>query len=69
LATSVVGSPDSLVIFSHNTFFFSREQPVRCRASLGTGQSGAPQAGAGLAEPSHSFSISFFYFLGYVFST
>jgi hypothetical protein len=51
--------PDSPAIFSRSAFFFSQERPVRRRASLGTGQSGAPQAGAGLAEPSHSLSISF----------
>jgi hypothetical protein len=35
-----------------------RERRVRRWASLGTGQSGAPQAGAGLAELSHFFSNS-----------
>jgi hypothetical protein len=32
-----VGAPDSPVIFSRSAFFFSREQPVRLWASLGTG--------------------------------
>jgi hypothetical protein len=41
---------------------FSRERRVRRRASLGTGQSGATQAGSGLAELSQIFSIFFWCF-------
>jgi hypothetical protein len=31
-------TPDNPVIISHDSFAFSRERRVRCRASLGTGQ-------------------------------
>jgi hypothetical protein len=51
-------------------FSFSWERPVHRGPAWApdtvqctTGQSGAPHAGAGLAEPSHSFSISFPLFL------
>jgi hypothetical protein len=50
-------TPDSSVNYSRDALTFSRERRVRCRASLGTGQSGAPQAGAGLAELSQNFSL------------
>jgi hypothetical protein len=59
-----VSPPDSLVIFSHGAFAFSRERRVRRRASLGTRQSGA---GFGLAEP-NSLQL-FSSFLGNVSST
>jgi hypothetical protein len=52
-----------MVIFSRDAFAFSRERRVRRWASLGTGQSGAPQAGTGLAELSQNFSNSFPLFL------
>jgi hypothetical protein len=55
--------PNSPVIFSRGDCFISRERRVRRRASLGTGQSGAPQAGAGLADYSHFFSNPFPLFL------
>jgi hypothetical protein len=54
---------DSPLIFSHGAFAFSRERRVHRRVSLGTGQFGAPQAGAGLAELSQNFSNSFTLFL------
>jgi hypothetical protein len=57
------GSPDSPVNYSRGAFAFSREQRVRRRASLGTGQSGAPQAGADFVEHSQFFSTSFPLFL------
>jgi hypothetical protein len=53
--------PDSLVNFSRGAFFISRERRVRHRAT--TGQFGAPQAGAGLADYSHFFSNHFPLFL------
>jgi hypothetical protein len=52
------GSSNSLLNFSHGAIAFSREQRVRRRASLGTGQSGAPHAGDGLAKLSQFFSNS-----------
>jgi hypothetical protein len=55
--------PDSPVIFSRGAFAFSRERRVRRRANLGTGQSGAPQVGAGLAELSQNFSCLILVFL------
>jgi hypothetical protein len=51
------------VIFSRGAFAFSRERQVRRWASLGTGQSGAPQTGAGVAELSQKFSNLFPLFL------
>jgi hypothetical protein len=53
-------TPDSPVIFSRGAFTFFRERRVR---RLGTGQSGAPPAGAGLAELSQNLSNSFPLFL------
>jgi hypothetical protein len=47
--------------FSRGAIAFSRERRVRHRASLGTGPSGASQAGAGLAELSHFFSNSIYF--------
>jgi hypothetical protein len=55
------GSPDSAVNFSRGAISFSPERRVRRWVSMGTGQSGAPQAGAGLAELSQIFSNSFFW--------
>jgi hypothetical protein len=63
LAAGAIGAPDSLVIFSRDVFAFSRERRVRRQASLGTGQSGAPQAGAVLAELSQNFFCSIPVFL------
>jgi hypothetical protein len=56
-------TPDSPVNYSRGAFAFCREQRVRRRASLGTGQSGAPQVGAGLAELSQNFSCPILVFL------
>jgi hypothetical protein len=56
-------TPDCPVNYSRGAFAFSREQRVRRRASLGTGQSGAPQAGTDFVEHSQFFSTSFPLFL------
>jgi hypothetical protein len=60
--------PNSPVNFIRDAFFISQERRVRRQASLGTGQSGAPQAGAGLADYSQFFSV-FSSFLGHSSST
>jgi hypothetical protein len=70
------GPPDNLVIYCHVSALILESRhfaagpawapdTVRCT----TRQSGAPQDGADLAEPSHLFLSSFFSFLGHVSST
>jgi hypothetical protein len=69
--TGQSGAPtDSPVIFSHDAFSFSREQPVRRRGSLGTGHylvhHWTVRCATGwcwLAEPSQTSSISLTLFL------
>jgi hypothetical protein len=61
LAASVVGSPDSSVNFSHVAAQIPESSYFTAQASLGTGQSGAPQAGAGLADLAILFSILFLF--------
>jgi hypothetical protein len=46
-----VGSPGSLVIFSRGALSFPESGMFVRRTSLGTGQSGAPQASASLICP------------------
>jgi hypothetical protein len=53
------GTPNSLVNFSRSAPNFSRKDPIHRGASLGIGQTGAPQAGANLACLSHPSLIRF----------
>jgi hypothetical protein len=67
LARPTVGSPDSLVIFSHTPPSSSRERPVDQRqpgapntVRCTTGQSGAPRLNRVLAARAKSFPFVFF---------